>query len=131
MLQGKSGNKPNTLKTLHKIGQGGGHPATLPSVKSLTLSAILLAASVATAQSPPDTIFLHGSILTGTHLRSGDTSETPAKVSARPNSGQPSAPETTPNRYARTFAMRTLDLVTTSLAGIGTSYALRRARTSA
>jgi len=58
------------------------NPAKLPSVKALTFSAILFAASVATAQNPPDTIFLHGNILTGTHLRPEDPSPTPAGVTA-------------------------------------------------
>jgi predicted amidohydrolase YtcJ len=51
-------------------------------VKALTFSAILLVASVAAAQNPPDTIFLHGNILTGAHLRPNDSSPTPAKVTA-------------------------------------------------
>src|SRR5882757_7333459 len=57
-------------------------PATLPSVKALTFSAILLVASTAAAQTAPDTLLLHGNILTGTHLRPNDPSETPAKVTA-------------------------------------------------
>src|SRR5882757_4245159 len=57
-------------------------PATLPSVKALTFSAILLVASTAAAQTAPDTVLLHGNILTGTHLRLNDPSETPAKVTA-------------------------------------------------
>src|SRR5882762_3818891 len=57
-------------------------PATLPSVKALTFSAILLVASTAAAQTASDTLLLHGNILTGTHLRPGDPSETPAKVTA-------------------------------------------------
>jgi predicted amidohydrolase YtcJ len=51
-------------------------------VKALIFSTILLATSVAAAQNPPDTIFLHGNVLTGTHLRSNDPSPTPAKVTA-------------------------------------------------
>ena len=51
-------------------------------MKALTFSAILLVASVAAAQNPPDTIFLHGNILTGAHLRPDDPSPTPAKVTA-------------------------------------------------
>jgi predicted amidohydrolase YtcJ len=58
------------------------NPATLRSVKSLTLTSILLVTAMATAQNPPDTIFVHGNILTGTHLRPGDASPTPAKVTA-------------------------------------------------
>jgi predicted amidohydrolase YtcJ len=53
-------------------------------VKPFTLSAILLAATLAHAQAP-DTIFLHGNILTGTHLRPENSeapSPTPAKVTA-------------------------------------------------
>jgi hypothetical protein len=49
-------------------------------VKSLALTIILLAVPVAQAQTA-DTIFLHGNILTGTHLRTND-SPTPAKVTA-------------------------------------------------
>jgi predicted amidohydrolase YtcJ len=51
-------------------------------VKSLTLSALLLAAAMSHAQTPAETIFLNGSILTGTHLRPNDPSATPAKVTA-------------------------------------------------
>jgi predicted amidohydrolase YtcJ len=50
-------------------------------VKALTLTALLFAASGAYAQAP-DTIFIHGNILTGTHLRANDPSATPAKVTA-------------------------------------------------
>jgi predicted amidohydrolase YtcJ len=50
-------------------------------VKPLTLSALLLAATLAPAQAP-DTIYLHGSILTGTHLRPNDPSPIPARVTA-------------------------------------------------
>jgi predicted amidohydrolase YtcJ len=53
-----------------------------PSVKALTCAAILLLAPFTAAQNPPDTIFLHGNILTGTHLRSDDASPTPARVTA-------------------------------------------------
>src|SRR5271156_5050405 len=60
---------------------GDTQPDTLHLVKPITLSAILLAAALAHAQAP-DTIFLHGNILTGTHLRASDTSATPAKVAA-------------------------------------------------
>ena len=59
-----------------------GGPDTLALVKSLTLSAIFLATSLAAAQSPPTAIYIHGNILTGAHLRADDTSETPAKVTA-------------------------------------------------
>ena len=51
-------------------------------MKALIFSAILLVAPVATAQNPPDTIFFHGNVLTGTHLRPDDPSPTPAKVTA-------------------------------------------------
>jgi predicted amidohydrolase YtcJ len=51
-------------------------------VKPLTLAATLLFASSAPAQQPADIIYLHGNILTGTHLRSNDPSPTPAKVTA-------------------------------------------------
>jgi predicted amidohydrolase YtcJ len=52
-------------------------------VKPFTLSAILLVTALAKAQSlPPETIFVHGNILTGTHLRPNDQSATPAKVTA-------------------------------------------------
>jgi predicted amidohydrolase YtcJ len=58
-------------------------PDTLHLVKPFTLSAILLLSALAHAQNtPPDTIFLHGNILTGTHLRPGDPSPTPARVTA-------------------------------------------------
>src|SRR5271154_6148260 len=60
---------------------GDTQPDTLHLVKPITLSAILLAAALAHAQAP-DTIFLHGNILTGTHIRASDTSATPAKVAA-------------------------------------------------
>jgi predicted amidohydrolase YtcJ len=57
-------------------------PDTLHHVKTLTLSAILLT-GIAQAQSPPpETIFVHGTILTGAHLRPNDASTTPAKVTA-------------------------------------------------
>jgi predicted amidohydrolase YtcJ len=51
-------------------------------VKTLTLSALLLTGLAHAQTNPPDTIYLHGNILTGTHLRPNDPSETPAKVSA-------------------------------------------------
>jgi predicted amidohydrolase YtcJ len=51
-------------------------------VKALIFSAILLVASAAAAQNPPDTIFFHGNVLTGAHLRPNDPSPTPAKVTA-------------------------------------------------
>ncbi len=84
---------PSPLKTLRKISQGAGHPVTLPFVKSkansrpksqaksLAITATLLLAALAHAQTP-DTIFLHGNILTGAHLRQNDPSATPARVTA-------------------------------------------------
>jgi hypothetical protein len=51
-------------------------------VKTLTLSALLLTGLAHAQTTPPDTIYLHGNILTGAHLRPDDPSETPAKVSA-------------------------------------------------
>ena len=58
-------------------------PDTLHLVKPLALSAILLLTAVAKAQTmPADTIYLHGNILTGAHLRSSDPSPTPATVTA-------------------------------------------------
>ncbi len=52
-------------------------------MKPFTLSAILLLTAVAQAQTtPPDTIYLHGNILTGAHLRPNDPSPTPATVTA-------------------------------------------------
>jgi predicted amidohydrolase YtcJ len=51
-------------------------------VKPLTLAVALLFAVSARAQQPADTIFLHGNILTGAHLRPNDPSATPAKVAA-------------------------------------------------
>jgi hypothetical protein len=57
------------------------HPDKLALVKSLALSAILFA-GIAHAQTPSDAIYIHGNILTGTHLRPNDSSPTPAKVAA-------------------------------------------------
>jgi predicted amidohydrolase YtcJ len=52
-------------------------------VKPLTLTAILILTTLAQAQTtPPDTIYFHGDILTGTHLRPNDPSPTPARVQA-------------------------------------------------
>jgi predicted amidohydrolase YtcJ len=52
-------------------------------VKPFTFTTILLLATLAQAQkSPPDTILIHGNILTGTHLRPNDPSPAPAKVTA-------------------------------------------------
>ena len=66
---------------MRKTGHRGSHPDKLPSVKTLTI-AILLAASVTIQAQTADTVLLHGNILTGTHLRTGDPSTTPAKVAA-------------------------------------------------
>ncbi|MBB5338557.1 amidohydrolase family protein [Tunturiibacter gelidoferens] len=52
-------------------------------MKPFTLTAILLLTTLTQAQkTPPDTIYLHGNILTGTHLRPNDPSPTPARVQA-------------------------------------------------
>ena len=51
-------------------------------MKTLTLSVLLLTGLAHAQNTPPDTIFVHGNILTGTHLRPGDSSETPARVTA-------------------------------------------------
>ena len=79
-----------------KFGEGSPHLwrgrpllATLPLVKLLFPSALLVLASAAgwaaagVPTSPPvETIFVHGVILTGAHLRATDTSATPARVNA-------------------------------------------------
>ena len=57
-------------------------------IRTLTaFAALLLAASLALAQAPapdisPNTIYLHGNILTGAHLQPNDPSPTPAQVTA-------------------------------------------------
>jgi predicted amidohydrolase YtcJ len=51
-------------------------------VKSLTLATIALLATFAQAQQPVDTIYIHGNILTGAHLRPNDPSPTPKNVAA-------------------------------------------------
>jgi predicted amidohydrolase YtcJ len=51
-------------------------------VKTLTLSVLLLTGIAHAQNTPPDTIFAHGNILTGAHLRPSDSSETPARVTA-------------------------------------------------
>ncbi len=43
---------------------------------------VLLAAAAAAQDTSPNTLFLHGNILTGAHLRASDPSATPARVSA-------------------------------------------------
>jgi predicted amidohydrolase YtcJ len=57
-------------------------PDTLHHVKTLTLSAIFLTAIAHAQTTPPDTIYLHGNILTSAHLRPNDPSPTPATVTA-------------------------------------------------
>ena len=47
-----------------------------------TLLLLALAAPTLAQAPPPDTIYIHGNILTGTHLRQQDTSPTPARVTA-------------------------------------------------
>ena len=54
----------------------------LCTARLLSRAAILLLAPLANAQQPAETIYLHGNILTGTHLRPGDPSPTPARVTA-------------------------------------------------
>ncbi len=52
-------------------------------MKSFTLAAVALLTAFAQAQQPTaDTIYIHGNILTGTHLRPNDPSTTPEKVAA-------------------------------------------------
>jgi predicted amidohydrolase YtcJ len=51
-------------------------------VKTLTLSVLLLTGIAHAQNTPPDTIFVHGNILTGAHLRPSDSSETPDRVTA-------------------------------------------------
>jgi predicted amidohydrolase YtcJ len=46
------------------------------------LIAILLVSSRLASARAPDTIYIHGNILTGTHLQPGDPSRTPARVTA-------------------------------------------------
>ncbi len=55
---------------------------TLHHVKPFAIIAILCASVTATFAQSPDTIYIHGNILTGTHLRQQDTSPTPAHVTA-------------------------------------------------
>jgi predicted amidohydrolase YtcJ len=58
-------------------------PDTLHLVKPFTLTAILLLTAVAQSQTTPaDTIYLHGNILTGAHLRP-ENSEAPSAIPAR------------------------------------------------
>ena len=51
-------------------------------MKPFAIIAILCASATATLAQSPDTIYIHGNILTGTHLRQSDTSTTPAHVTA-------------------------------------------------
>src|SRR5579871_3900624 len=55
---------------------------TLHHVKPFAIIAILCASATVTLAQSPDTIYIHGNILTGTHLRQSDTSPTPAHVTA-------------------------------------------------
>ncbi len=55
---------------------------TLHHVKPFVIIAILCASATTTLAQSPDTIYIHGNILTGTHLRQQDTSPTPAHVTA-------------------------------------------------
>jgi len=58
-------------------------PDKLQLVKPLAICTILLFSSFVQAQTTSaDTIYIHGNILTGAHLRSTDASTTPAKVTA-------------------------------------------------
>jgi predicted amidohydrolase YtcJ len=47
----------------------------------VAFAGVLMAAGAGWAQAP-DTIFVHGNILTGTRLRAGDASDTPGRVRA-------------------------------------------------
>ena len=51
-------------------------------MKPYALTAILLTALAHAQKSSPTVIYIHGNILTGTHLRANDPSATPAKVTA-------------------------------------------------
>jgi hypothetical protein len=52
-------------------------------VKSLKFGTLFLVTAIASAQAPPpDSLYIHGNILTGTHLRPNDPSPTPDKVTA-------------------------------------------------
>ena len=58
-------------------------PPYFASLRALLLAPLCLSLASAVAQQPAaDTIFDHGNILTGAHLRSGDPSHTPARVQA-------------------------------------------------
>jgi predicted amidohydrolase YtcJ len=77
--------QPNNLNTSNRDRRQAAHLGTLRLVKPLAYFTILLA-SLAHAQTnqttSPDTIYIHGNILTGAHLRPNDPSPTPAKVTA-------------------------------------------------
>ena len=53
-------------------------------MKPFIISAFLLLTTplLRAQNNPPETIYIHGNILTGAHLRSNDSSKTPAKVTA-------------------------------------------------
>jgi len=77
--------QPNNLNTSNRDPRQAAPLGTLRLVKPLAFFTILLAslAHAQTNQTPsPDTIYIHGNILTGTHLRPNDPSLTPAKVTA-------------------------------------------------
>lgn len=61
-------------------------PRTHSLCRSLAAAALCLAATSARTQTrqpaPPDTLFVHGNILTGAHLTSADKSQTPTRVQA-------------------------------------------------
>jgi predicted amidohydrolase YtcJ len=77
--------QPNNLNTSNRDPRQAATLGTLRLVKPLAFFTILLA-SLAQAQNnqttSPDTIYIHGNILTGAHLRPNDPSPTPAKVTA-------------------------------------------------
>ena len=80
--QGEGGRVPKRNPE-HFTTPVGPTPRYTPLVKPFTLTATLLLTTLAHAQNtPPDTIYLHGNILTGAHLRPDDPSPTPAKVQA-------------------------------------------------
>jgi predicted amidohydrolase YtcJ len=77
--------QPNNLNRSNRDPRQAATLGTLRLVKPLAFFTILLA-SLAQAQNSqttsPDTIYIHGNILTGAHLRPNDPSPTPAKVTA-------------------------------------------------
>jgi predicted amidohydrolase YtcJ len=54
----------------------------MKSLRLLPLALLLLARLCLAQDTSPNTIFVHGNILTGAHLREGDPSPTPARVTA-------------------------------------------------